>query len=197
MRLNFTIVKPEEWIQPHGHYSGADANGNPYHIIAVNVTRVYYVVDDGERQYMPVHDNSYLQNAFPERVMNFSTRLTLAEGVHIVKVGFEAQSFYRDTSASPYSLKLSSVPLNGMSEVTNFTVVKPPVVDVISPLNRTYNDITISLTFAVNKPVVWMGYSLDGQENETVRGNTTITGLPNGLQKKKVFPKNPVGTTGQ
>jgi hypothetical protein len=194
--LNFTIVKPDEWIQPGGQHSGTDANGNPYYDILVNVTRVYFVMDDGERQYIPVHDISHLQDAFPERVLNFSTRLTLAEGVHSVKVGFEAESFYRDTSVEPNSLVISSVPLNGISEVTSFTVVKPPVVDVISPVDQIYDETAVSLTFAVNKPVVWMGCSLDGGDNVTVTGNVTLSGLSSGSHNVTFYAKDSFGIVG-
>jgi hypothetical protein len=42
----------------------------------------------------------------------------------------------------------------------------------------------------VNKPAVWMGYSLDGQETVTVTGNTSIAGLSNGLHNVTVYAKD-------
>jgi hypothetical protein len=48
----------------------------------------------------------------------------------------------------------------------------------------------------VNKPVAWLGYSLDGQENVTVSGNSTITGLPNGLHNVTVYARDEFENTG-
>jgi len=66
----------------------------------------------------------------------------------------------------------------------------PPIIDVVSPVDQTYNVSSVSLDFTVNKPAVWMGYSLDGQETVTVTGNTTIAGLSNGLHNVTVYAKD-------
>jgi N-acetylneuraminic acid mutarotase len=66
----------------------------------------------------------------------------------------------------------------------------PPVVAVISPENKTYAADNVSLTFILNKPAVWMGYSLDGDDNVTVTGNTTLSGLSSGLHNVTVYAKD-------
>jgi len=66
----------------------------------------------------------------------------------------------------------------------------PPVVDLMSPQNQTYNVTNVTLTFTVNKAVSWMGYCLDRQENVTVTGNTTLVELPNGLHNVTVFVRD-------
>jgi N-acetylneuraminic acid mutarotase len=66
----------------------------------------------------------------------------------------------------------------------------PPVVAVVSPESRTYNVTSVSLVFMVNKPVVWMGYRLDGQEAVKIGGNTTITGLTSGVHNITVYAKD-------
>jgi len=66
----------------------------------------------------------------------------------------------------------------------------PPLVQVVSPGNMTYASSNVSLAFTVNKQVSWMGYSLDGQETVTVTGNTTLTGLQNGLHNITVYAKD-------
>jgi len=72
----------------------------------------------------------------------------------------------------------------------------PPVVDVVSPVNQTYNASSVSLDFMVNKPAVWMGCSLDGQDNVTVTGNTTLEGLSNGSHNVTVYARDELGNTG-
>jgi len=72
----------------------------------------------------------------------------------------------------------------------------PPVVSAVSPENETYNATSVDLVFAVNKPASWMGYSLDGQDNITVTGNATISGLANGLHNVTVYARDEFGNIG-
>jgi N-acetylneuraminic acid mutarotase len=88
----------------------------------------------------------------------------------------------------------------GCSENEQYTPIGygtvPPAVAVVSPENKTYNVTSVSLVFTVNKPVVWMGYSLDGQETVTVNGNTTLSGLSNGLHNITVYARDEFENTG-
>jgi hypothetical protein len=72
----------------------------------------------------------------------------------------------------------------------------PPAIAVVSPENKNYTSSNVSLTFTLNKPSVWMGYSLDGRETVTISGNTTIAGLPNGLHNVTVYAKDSFENTG-
>jgi N-acetylneuraminic acid mutarotase len=72
----------------------------------------------------------------------------------------------------------------------------PPAVSVVSPENGNYTSGDVSLAFTVNKPVVWLGYSLDGQDNVTVAGNATISGLANGLHNVTVYAEDEFGNVG-
>jgi len=72
----------------------------------------------------------------------------------------------------------------------------PPVVSVVSPENKNYTSGNVSLAFAVNKPALWMGYSLDGQDNVTVTGNTTLSGLSSGLHSITVYAKDELENIG-
>jgi N-acetylneuraminic acid mutarotase len=72
----------------------------------------------------------------------------------------------------------------------------PPVVSVDSPNNQNYSSTEISLNFTVNKPVNWAGYSLDGKENVTLNGNTTLAGLSNGLHNITVYANDTFGNIG-
>jgi N-acetylneuraminic acid mutarotase len=72
----------------------------------------------------------------------------------------------------------------------------PPVIDVVSPASQTYNESSVSLVFTVNKQVNWTGYSLDGQETVTITGNTTLSGLTNGLHNITLYAKDTFENTG-
>jgi membrane-associated protease RseP (regulator of RpoE activity) len=66
----------------------------------------------------------------------------------------------------------------------------PPEVHVVSPENRTYAAGNVSLAFTVNKPASWVGYSLDGQDNVTITGNMTLSGLTGGLHNITVYARD-------
>jgi hypothetical protein len=72
----------------------------------------------------------------------------------------------------------------------------PPQVSLVSSetLNTTASQ--VSLNFTINRPVDWMSYSLDGKDNITIKGNTTITGLSAGLHNITVYAKDANGIVG-
>jgi hypothetical protein len=74
--------------------------------------------------------------------------------------------------------------------------ITPPEVSIISPVNKEYNTTNLSLIFAVDKPVNWTGYSLDGKENATIAGNTTLTGLSGGEHYLTVYANDSFDNTG-
>ena len=85
----------------------------------------------------------------------------------------------------------------GSSVRVHFTIdTTLPSISILSPENKTYGTTDIPLNFTVNEPVSWMGYSLDGQANATLSGNTTLTGLSDGTHSLVVYAKDTVGNTG-
>jgi hypothetical protein len=73
---------------------------------------------------------------------------------------------------------------------------QPPVVTVSSPKSRTYDTADVSLAFTVNESASWLGYSLDGQDNVTIAGNTTLVGLAIGAHNLTVYAADSVGRIG-
>ena len=140
MWLNFTVVKPETWFKLPGEYGGIDLNGNPLYLLLVNITSVYYFVDCGKRQDFPVHDNSFMAAAFPNRTLTFSTNLTLAEGIHNITVSFEADSYYLVTDMS-----YSSIKIYGSPEIINFTIAKEPELFPTTPSSEPQQPFSIAL----------------------------------------------------
>ena len=72
----------------------------------------------------------------------------------------------------------------------------PPSIAVSSPENKVYNASSVPLVFSIYEPASWMGYSLNGQDNVTVAGNTTLSGLPNGSYNVTVYVTDRAGNTG-
>ena len=88
---------------------------------------------------------------------------------------------------------------SGKSDVVNFRVeTPPPIVTILSPdFQEAFNYSTVSLEFCVSTLFSWVGYSLDGNDNVTVTGNTTLTGLSEGTHKIVVYATDEFGQTGK
>jgi hypothetical protein len=87
-------------------------------------------------------------------------------------------------------------PLTHPLVISTFPDTASPVVSVVSPENKIYSSSNVSLAVTVNEPVVWTGYSLDGQDNITVTENITLAELPNGLHSLVVFASDLFGNMG-
>jgi parallel beta-helix repeat protein len=98
-----------------------------------------------------------------------------------------------DTPYIIYENNKDNYPLVAYS---NVPVIYYPVISIVSPENKTYTVNNVSLAFTVSEPTSWMGYSLDDQTNVTISGNTTLTGLSNGLHNLTVYATNADGKTG-
>jgi hypothetical protein len=63
-------------------------------------------------------------------------------------------------------------------------------------MNETCSTSDVKLEFIVNEPISEAAYSLDGKENVTVAGNTTLTGLSNGEHNLTVYAWDAAGNAG-
>ncbi len=72
----------------------------------------------------------------------------------------------------------------------------PPTINLLSPENVTYGVDSVPVVFTVNEIPYWMGYSVNNQENVTVQGNSTLTGLVNGQYNIIVYANDTSGNMG-
>ena len=73
----------------------------------------------------------------------------------------------------------------------------PPTIIITSPENKTYAvNASIPLTFTVDEMTTWIGYSLNGQANVTISGNTTLPTLPDGRHYVAVYANDTFGNMG-
>jgi hypothetical protein len=72
----------------------------------------------------------------------------------------------------------------------------PPKISLLAPLNQTYDKPSVPLVFTTDKAVTWVGYSLDGKQNVTITGNTTLTNMTNGLHNLTVYANDTFGDIG-
>jgi hypothetical protein len=73
---------------------------------------------------------------------------------------------------------------------------RPPRIEVISPKNDTYAINSVPLIFTVNEETSWTGYTVDGQINATILGNTTLTSLLDGAHYVVVYANDTRGNMG-
>ena len=119
VQLTLTIIKPETWFAFDVFHH---ADHTPGTQTFVNITSIYYVLDDGERQNIALHDIDSLFDTPPTLTLNLSTTLPLAVGAHSIKVGLEADSYYVVRYTYNLSDALSSVKLHSESDPVNFRV---------------------------------------------------------------------------
>jgi hypothetical protein len=63
----------------------------------------------------------------------------------------------------------------------------PQNITILKPENATYAPSEVSLLCFIDEPALWVGYSLDGQENITVTGNVTLPDVSLGQHNLTVF----------
>ena len=77
-----------------------------------------------------------------------------------------------------------------------FSMHSNPILTFLSFQNANSTTSSFPLNFTVDHPVTQMAYCLDGQEKVPLSGNTTLTGLPNGMHNVTVYATDEFGYTG-
>lgn len=83
------------------------------------------------------------------------------------------------------------------SPYLNVTYTYPPTLTILSPENIIYASSSVPLTFTIDEPTSWIGYSLDNQQNVTITGNTTLNGLIDGSHNVIVYANDTSGNMGE
>jgi len=137
----------------------------------------------------------------PKTANNYCINITdVPEGTHLLNV-YAVQNgrvYTREVvapSATIYHYYLS-FKITGSSRI-KFTIdVTPPKVSILSIQNKTYNTPDVPLDIAVNDSVSKLSYVLDGQDNVTISGNATLTGLSAGEHNITVYATDLAGHFG-
>ena len=78
----------------------------------------------------------------------------------------------------------------------------PMKINILSPSSQIYAESNVSLTYTINRPSDWTGYSLDGAKNATLwdshngnpeTANTTLTGLAIGVHSVALYTNDSWG----
>ena len=157
--------------------------------------QVYYKAD-WQQDEICVYNNTHRSLPFdPSGITVFShnTNLTgVPEGEHAITFRAVERGSYINVDAQYFEM----FDIDGFFSV-NFTIdMTQPIIAVSSLENKTYETSDIPLNFTINEPVSEITYSLDGQENVTVSGNATLTGLVNGEHNVTLYATDEAGNVG-
>jgi len=99
----------------------------------------------------------------------YINKTDLANGVYTYRV------WANDSAGNENSSETRTIEINYVTDNL------PPIISITSPMNDAlYTTDSVELNYTVNEPTIWEGYSLDGADNITLSGNTTLFGLNNG-----------------
>jgi hypothetical protein len=100
-------------------------------------------------------------------------------------------------SWTPYAETYQITYFNSVEAYTPFGYGSvPPAISIDSPRSIDYSSNELSLNFTTNKPVTSIAYSLDGQRNITISGNSTLTGLSSSQHNITVYASDTYGNMG-
>ena len=159
--------------------------------ITNHITYVYYKVDWHEGE-IYVHSPNY-SDPNRKQIKEFSCDellIGIPEGNHTVSIHVRAAGGYYEGYYYYYFYNFGSSLVNFIIDTTL------PIVSSVSVENKTYDTSNVPLNFIVSEPASQFSYSLDGQENIITNGNTTLTGLSNGLHNITVYAWDMAGNIG-
>jgi hypothetical protein len=114
----------------------------------------------------------------------------LSEGWHNITIKVTGKSTY----IKGYTVKHARV--SDVKSIKFLVDNVPPKISVLSPQNDDYVKTDVPLNFTVSELAKWIGYSLDGQANVTINGNTTLPELSYGSHSLTVYANDTVGRFG-
>jgi hypothetical protein len=178
------------------------ASSNFSLVFNVTIAKSYLVSPDISKiYYRPSWQPSNTQ-VNPKTANNYSINITgVPEGTHSLTV-YAVQNgrvYTREVVDQNSFTKYhyySSFEITGSSRI-KFTIdITPPKVSILSIQNKTYNTPDFPLDIAVNDSVSKLTYVLDGQDNVTIPGNTTLNGLSAGEHNVTVYATDSTGLFG-
>lgn len=121
------------------------------------------------------------------RYVGNATLTDLSQGSHNITVWVRAEQFMLSYYQYVWSI----------FQTVSFTIDSiPPRITILSSETQVYNTSDMPLDFAVNEAISRISYVLDGHENITVTGNTTLTGLANGDHNLTIYAIDEAGNIG-
>jgi hypothetical protein len=165
--------------------------------VSLNLIELYY---RPSWQKLGINVYSHLYYSYYSRPIQLSINLTsIPEGPHWLEVYAVARGEIvtrQDNNGIFFTTYYVIFKISGSSEVSFTIDTIPPKISILYVENKTYSTAAIPLNFITNERISQSTYSLDGHENVSITGNTTLTGLANGDHNLTIYSKDEAGNTG-
>jgi hypothetical protein len=191
--VDYTEVKPPAGTQAPTIAIHTPQNGS-YHQKNVNLTldviipKTNSTISISELYYVgswKPNEVTYIAKNFGVNT-SFSVDLTAVPGgnlsikLYAVSTGFYMTSQELGSDNFTMITHFDTFKIYSYSTVSFIKDLVPPRITVQSPQNTTYKSSEVKLDFTVNEGVSQILYNLDNKGNQTISGNSTLTGLLNG-----------------
>jgi hypothetical protein len=156
-----------------------------------------YIVYHGYSPQNIVYHNNFIDNDHPVNFYQYDSWIIEYSGFLDNGVEGNYWSKYTGNDENGDGIGDSAYVINA-NNIDRYPLMYPwgaPDVSVYSLQNVTYSG-GVPLDFTVNKPTSWIGYSLDGFDNVTIMGNTTLTGISSGFHNITVYALDLFGVSG-
>lgn len=111
---------------------------------------------------------------------DWSANIQLVEGLNLITV--VATDYFGNTNTTSIYVTCD---------------LTPPFIKILSPINnQIYNNNSVNLNYTISEPTMSEWYSLDGGNNISHSGNTTLDDLPDGTHNVTVFANDSAGNMG-
>lgn len=141
---------------------------------------------------MGLSDEIRSDNPPEKQFFAYSGTLTgVPDGNHSLTLYAEGGGWY-----PPQGIKQSGFFIDGALTVSFAVDNTSPTIAFLSLESKTYYESDVPVNFRTNEAVSEISYSLDGQENVTVAGNSTLSGLPVGSRNVTVYARDAAGNVG-
>jgi hypothetical protein len=127
-----------------------------------------------------------------KKLLSYSLVLSnVPEGKHSILIQAFAGGIYLKENYAYNEFRINS------ASKISFTIDRTaPTISVLSPENSNYTVSDIPLNFSTSEACSQIAYALDGKENVTITGNSTLSGLLIGPHNMTVFVWDDAGNVG-
>jgi hypothetical protein len=133
------------------------------------------------------------------RIPVWAGKINFIFGTETASYNFPDDGIYEVQFSSDWNTVTNANRVSSLSErflYLNPPDTTPPTIVIVSPENKAYSATDVFLTFTLSEPTSWIGYSIDGGENVTIAGNTTLSRLPDGVHGIVVYARDLAGNIG-
>jgi hypothetical protein len=164
--------------------------------ITTQNTSIHYLLGAYYKaSWMPENVTVYKQNThspeFPTSWSYNNTFRQMPDGEYSINI-----TTWGDGGYPSEGLTYNFFEMTTIAVVTFVVDTVAPAISIVSIENKTYYESELPLEFAVNETVSKISYVLDGLENVTVVGNSTLFDLPVGLHNVTFYACDAAGNVG-